>query len=128
MGAHACRTRVYTSSMMAFVMQHLQTLGGQVAVALAFAGFWACFIDTIRRPIGRHVRGAAWWPRALPSQVSLLHNFGYPKDGTTEDMAVYGFVWIITMCITHIVSASLMLPVVLLGWGGAGDLGRLFFL
>jgi len=54
-------------------------------------------------------------------------NFGYPKGATTEDMAVYGFCWIVTMCITHIVSAVLMLPVVALGWDGAGALGQLLF-
>jgi len=43
-------------------------------------------------------------------------------------MAVYGFVWIITMCITHVVSASLMFPVIVFGWDTAGETGQLCFL
>jgi len=63
----------------------------------------------------------------LPNQINIMVNFGYPKDKTTEDHAVYGFVWIITMCITHIVSASLMVPVMVYGWSQAGDAGQILF-
>lgn len=109
------------------LLQQLESLQGQAAVALAFAGFWGVFIEVIRRPMQQRVLRAQWWPRALPNQLNVMANFGYPRDGTTEDMAAYGFCWIVTMCITHIVSASLMLPVVALGWQAAGALGRLLF-
>jgi len=56
-----------------------------------------------------------------------MKNFGYPKDGTADDMALKSYNWAITMRITHVVSASLMIPVVLWGWHNAGDSGRVMF-
>jgi len=113
---------------MASLAASLQTLRGEVAVAMLFAIFWSVFVEVARRRLAVWVRGARWWPQALPSQISVMVNFGFPKGKVTEDMAIYGFVWIITMCITHVVSASLMVPVVALGWEGAGETGRLCFL
>jgi len=115
--------------MAASLVGSIQTLLGQGVLAFTFAAFWTVFIEAVRGPIGDKVRKASWWPRALPNQINIMVNFGYPKDETTEDHALYGFVWIITMCITHIVSALLMLPVILCGWTEAGDVGQgLFFL
>merc|ERR1712039_460576 len=59
--------------------------------------------------------------------MGTMVNFGYPKETITEKQAVWGFVWIITMCITHTVSALLMLPVVLLGWNEVGHVGQCLF-
>eukprot|EP00932_Pfiesteria_piscicida_P007384 SRR837773.17456.p2 GENE.SRR837773.17456~~SRR837773.17456.p2 ORF type:complete len:271 (+),score=95.41 SRR837773.17456:48-860(+) len=105
----------------------LEGFGGQAAVAVAFAGFWAALIEYIRWPMHRRVLSAAWWPRALPAQLNIMANFGYDRDATTADMAAHGFVWVLTMCLTHVVSAALMAPVVALGWDAAGALGRLLF-
>jgi len=113
--------------MTALLVEPIQTLLGQGVIAFAFALFWTVFIEAVRGPIGDRVRKAEWWPRALPNQINIMVNFGYPKDETTEDHAVYGFVWIITMCITHIVSASLMVPVIIYGWSAAGAVGQLLF-
>jgi len=53
---------------------------------------------------------------------------GYPQD-TTEKMAVKGFNWTITRCITPFVSASLMVHVVFFfGWQNAGESGRVLFI
>jgi len=54
-------------------------------------------------------------------------NFGYLEDDVTEDSAAWAFVWIITMCITHVVSALLMFPVFAWGWG-VGPVGQYCFL
>mmetsp|Transcript_96467 Transcript_96467/g.191094 ORF Transcript_96467/g.191094 Transcript_96467/m.191094 type:complete len:298 (+) Transcript_96467:65-958(+) len=105
----------------------LQSLLGQGVIAFAFAIFWTAFIEAVRIPIGDRVRKSEWWPRAVPPQINIMVNFGYSKDKTTEDHALYGFVWIITMCITHIVSASLMVPVMVYGWSEAGDVGQVLF-
>jgi len=113
--------------MTASLVGPVQTLLGQGVIAFVFALFWTVFIEAVRGPIGDRVRKAEWWPRALPNQINIMVNFGYPKDETTEDHAVYGFVWIITMCITHIVSASLMVPVIIYGWSAAGAVGQLLF-
>jgi len=113
--------------MTALLVEPIQTLLGQGVIAFAFALFWTVFIEAVRGPIGDRVRKAEWWPRALPNQINIMVNFGYPKDETTEDHAVYGFVWIITMYITHIVSASLMVPVIIYGWSAAGAVGQLLF-
>jgi len=113
---------------MAILAERLQTLEGELAVAFGFAAFWCVFVEVARRKLADVVRSAPWWPSALPSQVSVMVNFGFPKGKVTEDVAVYGFVWIITMCITHVVSASMMVPVVALGWAGAGATGQLCFL
>jgi len=64
----------------------------------------------------------------MPNQKTLMVNFGYPKDAITERMAVESFTWVITMCITHIVSACLMIPVVASGWESAGATGQLLFM
>jgi len=114
-------------SMAASLSGQVQTLLGQGVIAFSFAVFWTVFIEAVRGPIGDMVRKAEWWPRALPNQINIMVNFGYPKGETTEDHAVYGFVWIITMCITHIFSASLMLPVMVYGWDEAGDAGQVLF-
>eukprot|EP00927_Polykrikos_kofoidii_P049117 TRINITY_DN43243_c0_g1_i1.p1 TRINITY_DN43243_c0_g1~~TRINITY_DN43243_c0_g1_i1.p1 ORF type:complete len:293 (-),score=37.66 TRINITY_DN43243_c0_g1_i1:290-1168(-) len=109
-------------------MGHLQTLRGEAVTAVAFAVFWGVFIEVVRHPMARSVRSAAWWPRALPNQVNFMVNFGFSKAAVTEDVALYGFIWVVTMCITHVVSASLMVPVIVVGWEGAGDLGQQLFL
>jgi len=54
-------------------------------------------------------------------------NFGYPED-TTEEMAVKGYNWVLTMRITHLVSASLMVPVVFFGWQIVGESTRVLFI
>jgi len=113
--------------MAASLVGPIQTLLGQGVIAFGFAVFWTVFIEAVRGPIGDRVRKSEWWPRALPNQINIMVNFGYSKDKTTEDHAVYGFVWIITMCITHVVSASLMMPVVVYGWTEAGDAGQVLF-
>jgi len=113
--------------MTASSVRPIQTLLGQGVVAFAFALFWTVFIEAVCGPIGDRVRKAEWWPRALPNQINIMVNLGYPKDKTTEDHAVYGFVRIITMCITHMVSASLMVPVIIYGWSAAGAVGQLLF-
>jgi len=105
----------------------IQTFEGQVCGALLFAVFWTVFIEAINFPLARYVRNAEWWSRALPNQLHIMKNFGYPKDGTTDEMALKAYNWVITMCITHIVSASLMIPVVIWGWHDAGESGRLLF-
>jgi hypothetical protein len=56
-----------------------------------------------------------------------MANFGYAKDEITEKMAVESFTWVITMCMTHLASASMMLPVVARGWNRAGARGQLLF-
>lgn len=105
----------------------LRSFEGQACLALVFALFWSLFIETARRKLEAFVCASKWWPRALPNQISVMVNFGYDSS-ITEDVAVYGFVWIITMCITHIVSASLMLPVVIMGWDASGPVGQVCFL
>lgn len=52
----------------------------------------------------------------------------HAKGEVTEENAVFGFVWVITMCITHVISATLMLPVVVFGWEAAGETGQVWFL
>jgi len=105
----------------------LETVEGQVCGAVLFAVFWTLFIEAINVPLSRYVRNAEWWSRALPNQLHLMKNFGYPDD-TTEEMAVKGYNWVITMCITHVLSASLMVPVVFFGWQNAGESGRVLFI
>jgi len=106
----------------------LRTLEGQLGIAAVFAIFWAISIEIARRKIATWVKGQPWWPRALPNQISVMENFGYPKGKISEPDAIFSFVWIITMCITHVVSASLMIPVVVLGWEDAGQTGQTCFL
>jgi len=110
------------------MLHYLQTLEGQLRVAFSFAVLWSISIEVARRKIATWVSKAPWWPCARPNQISVMENFGYTKGEVTEEHAIYGFVWVITMCITHVVSASLMLPVVLLGWKGAGETGQACFL
>lgn len=56
-----------------------------------------------------------------------MANFGYEKEEITERMAIETFTWVITMCITHLTSASLMIPVIARGWAKAGPTGQLLF-
>lgn len=105
----------------------LQTLQGQLSCALVIALLWCSIIEGIHATLKRWVRSASWWPRAQPNQVNLMANFGYPRESCTEETAIWGFVWVVTMCGAHVVNASLMFPVILCGWEGAGPLGRLCF-
>merc|ERR1712070_34639 len=108
-------------------MELLSTLKGQLCVALGFTLFRSIFIEIARRRLQKWVNGASWWSRALPNQILVMRNFGYEEGSVSEDMALYGYVWVITMCITHVVSALLMLPVVVYGWSEAEETGRLCF-
>jgi len=119
--------RVYPMEMDA-ALETMMSPSGQFAAAACFTVGWAVVIESISRPIGSWVKSASWWPQALPNQVSLMVNFGYPKDGTTESMAVFAYVWICTMCLTHVLSAGLMIPVIVSGWSASSDLGKLCFL
>eukprot|EP00928_Gymnodinium_smaydae_P087100 TRINITY_DN71433_c0_g1_i1.p1 TRINITY_DN71433_c0_g1~~TRINITY_DN71433_c0_g1_i1.p1 ORF type:complete len:295 (-),score=29.48 TRINITY_DN71433_c0_g1_i1:85-969(-) len=112
---------------MSFV-DSLMEAKGQAAGAIAFALFWMLLIEGICRPIQRYVLACEWWPGALPNQKATMVNFGYPKESITEKQAVWGFVWILTMCITHTVSSALMIPVLIAGWDGAGGTGQALFL
>jgi hypothetical protein len=89
----------------------LTSIYGQVFVALIFAGLWMSCIEGINPKLWVYVKKQSWWKRAHPNLRGMMVNFGYPKDGITESMAVEIFTWIITMCVTHIISASLMLAV-----------------
>lgn len=109
------------------LFEALNTLYGQVAVGLAFALFWGVFIETINEPVRQLVKRQKWWPQALPNQIAMMVNFGFEKDKISERVALESFTWVITMCITHICSATLMIPVILRGWEGAGSWGQLFF-
>mmetsp|Transcript_131052 Transcript_131052/g.326956 ORF Transcript_131052/g.326956 Transcript_131052/m.326956 type:complete len:303 (+) Transcript_131052:80-988(+) len=100
----------------------------ELLTALGFAVMWAIFIQWSTPKMSQYLPTASWWAQALPNQISLMHNFGFPKEGTTEVHAIFGFTWIVNMCITHIISALFMLPVAALGWGRAGAIGRLAFI
>lgn len=63
----------------------------------------------------------------MANQKLLMVNFGFDKDSITERMCVETFVWIITMCMTHLTASSLMSLVVFQGWEGAGATGQLLF-
>jgi len=109
-------------------LEALQTVQGQALGAVVFAVFWMAFIERVHGPLQNYVLSCAWWPNAFPNQKNTMVNFGFPKDMITEKRAAWAFVWIITMCITHMASALLMIPVVVLGWGGAGVAGQTLFI
>lgn len=102
-------------------------MGGQFSAAACFGMFWCALIETLNPRLWKWVKNQPWWERALPAQKAMMANFGYPKDEITEQQAVEIFTWVITMCMTHLTSASLMVPVITRGWKGAGPLGRLLF-
>lgn len=106
----------------------LRTWQVQVLVAFGFAAFWMITLEAISQPLYRYIPQCEWWPRAAANHKTVMINFGHPKEDITEDAVVFGFSWIITMCITHIVSGSLMFPVVLHGWQVAGAAGQTSFL
>lgn len=106
----------------------LSSLGGQFSVAFCFAAMWCALIESVNPHLWKWVKSRPWWPRACINQKQLLANFGYDKDSTTERMAVETFVWIITMCVTHIASAGMMLPVITRGWKKASPTGQLLFM
>lgn len=100
---------------------------GQVSIAACLAGSWCVLIESLNPQLRKWVKSQAWWPRALSNQKALMANFGYPKDDITERQAVESFTWVITMCMAHLTSATLMLPVIVRGWLGAGSSGQLMF-
>jgi len=110
------------------LVANVRTMEGQALGVLLAAVFWMIFIQAITGPLIRWVKAAEWWSRALPNQKNVMVNFGYVEEDITEDSAAWAFVWIITMCITHVVSALLMFPVFAGGWTGVGPIGQFCFL
>lgn len=109
-------------------VDELRSLKVQISVIAAFGVFWSIIIECIRRPLEKWFEKRPWWPTAAPHQKATIMNFGFNKEDVTEHTLIYSFTWIVTMCITHVTSASMMLPVVLLGWYGAGSIGQTAFL
>lgn len=84
-----------------------------------------CYFTT--QAFTRWTETQPWWPDAKPRQKQLLLNFLYAEELCTDESIMEGWSYILTICTHHFFAGCLLLPVVFMGWTGAGSLGQLLF-
>lgn len=110
------------------VLPYLGSLGGSAVVVLLLAVVSAVAFETANRRVVKFVEAAAWWPQAAPQQKTLMMNFAYPEEYLGPEALLDAFAFVVLFVGHHLLTGAMTLPVVVLGWSGAGLWGQALFL
>ena len=115
--------------------ERIQTRGVMCVIGLVMAVFWAVVLEMMKKKIIDTLPSRVWWSRTVAPLNSMMVNFGFPKEptvefpnGITDLMSRDSFAFQVTICVQHIISALVMVPVLMRGWEGSSDLYKSMFL
>lgn len=107
---------------------YISSFEGSAVVVLLLAVVTAVVVECVNQLIIKAVAKKPWWSSAEPLQKQLMMNFGYPEEACTPEVLVESYAFVLVGCGHHFLIGSLMIPVIVYGWSGAGSTGQLLFM
>merc|ERR1719203_2033046 len=94
-----------------------------ISIAALLAVLTMVAIQAWMRCMRRLLPRQSWWPTARKLQTAQMMSIGKTEEYCTQENVCDSYSWVLFVCLHHGISGGIMLPVVILGWEGAGTIG-----